>query len=70
MAKSYKLHDKLDDRAQYLMTNKHSHVDMLLDYMNIRNLGRALGFKTNGRGTGPGSGNCDLVEQFLRVKNC
>ena len=37
MAKSYKLHDKLDDLALYLMTNKQGHLDILLDYMNIRN---------------------------------
>ena len=39
MAKSYKLHDKLDDLALYLMTNKQCYVDMLLDYMDIKNPG-------------------------------
>ena len=39
MAKSYKLHDKLDDLALYLMKNKQGHVDILLDYVNIRNPG-------------------------------
>ena len=39
MAKLYKLHDKLDDLALYLMTNKQGHVDILLDYVNIRNPG-------------------------------
>ena len=39
MAKLYKLNNILDDLALYLMTNKQGHVDIQLDYMNIRNLG-------------------------------
>ena len=53
MAKSYKLHDKLDDLALYLMTNKQGHVDILLDYMNVRNLGcTQIQNKWEGNGTG------------------
>ena len=38
MAKSYKLHDKLDDLTLYLLTNRQGYVNILLDYMNFRNM--------------------------------
>ena len=38
MAKSYKLHDKLDDLTLYLLTHRQGYVDILLGYMNLRNM--------------------------------